>query len=225
MRDIFNYRPKLTREQFLSEGFAEHKVIQTFDVLRLCQQTHKKLKPPSSTTTTKKYQHRSKSSVHTLADTAGIGKFWQEKPPKTSHTNTAHNFHHVPIASSSPPLSTVSYPSPLTICGPLIDPHLDITPLSTPLKCVPSPQTVVDKHTLINNDTNSIQTTNPISENLNNLKDLNINEDHNPILSSCDSNKIASTQVNEENDHIPTVPVIDGISSDDSSVTSQQSFG
>ena len=37
LRDVFNYRPKLSKQQFLTTGFAERKVILTYDLLLLCQ--------------------------------------------------------------------------------------------------------------------------------------------------------------------------------------------
>ncbi len=43
MRDVFHYRPQLTREQFLSTGFTERKVLLTLDVLCFCQAKHGEL--------------------------------------------------------------------------------------------------------------------------------------------------------------------------------------
>ena len=43
LRDVFNYRPKLTKEQFLSVGFAERKVLMTRDVLLFCQAKNSEL--------------------------------------------------------------------------------------------------------------------------------------------------------------------------------------
>lgn len=43
LRDIFHYHPKLTKEQFLSVGFAERKVILTTQVLLLSQTKHLQL--------------------------------------------------------------------------------------------------------------------------------------------------------------------------------------
>jgi hypothetical protein len=40
LRDVFNYNPKLTREQFLADGYAERKVMLTCDFLLLCQAKH-----------------------------------------------------------------------------------------------------------------------------------------------------------------------------------------
>ena len=58
LRDVFNYRPKLTKEQFLSTGFAERKVLMTRDVLLFCQAKNAELVAhDSSTHTRKRYSH------------------------------------------------------------------------------------------------------------------------------------------------------------------------
>ena len=43
LRDAFNYQPKLTREKFLAEGYAERKVMLACDFLLLCQAKHTQL--------------------------------------------------------------------------------------------------------------------------------------------------------------------------------------
>ncbi len=43
LRDVFHYRPRLSKEQFLSVGFAEHKVIFATQILLLCQAKHQQL--------------------------------------------------------------------------------------------------------------------------------------------------------------------------------------
>jgi len=40
---VFHYHPQLTREQFLSTGFAERKILLTTDVLWFCQRKHREL--------------------------------------------------------------------------------------------------------------------------------------------------------------------------------------
>lgn len=50
LRDIFNYHPKLTREQFLAVGYAERKVMLTCDFLLLCQAKHTELTSASRRT-------------------------------------------------------------------------------------------------------------------------------------------------------------------------------
>ncbi|KAI6651992.1 hypothetical protein LOD99_4537 [Oopsacas minuta] len=44
LRDEFNYRPKITRLQFLTDSsFIERKILFTFDLLKLCQSKHRDL--------------------------------------------------------------------------------------------------------------------------------------------------------------------------------------
>lgn len=43
LRDVFHYHPRLSKEQFLSVGFAERKVILATQVLLLCQRKHQQL--------------------------------------------------------------------------------------------------------------------------------------------------------------------------------------
>ena len=54
LRDVFNYRPKLTKEQFLSTGFAERKVLLTRDVLLFCQAKNAELVARVTTESTRK---------------------------------------------------------------------------------------------------------------------------------------------------------------------------
>lgn len=48
MRDIFQYKPQLTREQFLAIGFAERKIIQVCEILKHCREKCLKLNPKGS---------------------------------------------------------------------------------------------------------------------------------------------------------------------------------
>ena len=143
MRDVFQYRPQLTKEQFLTTGFAERKIILTFDLLCLCQNTHVKLETPPkksySLGSVPKTKYPSTSSVHSLANTAGIGSVWQEKLPKTIISyKECHNLHLPP----SPPLTPFQNLSPTVITGPPLrpEPQLELTPLSTPVKSHPQRQ-------------------------------------------------------------------------------------
>lgn len=43
LRDVFHYVPVLTREQFLTKGFVERKIIMTTDILGLCETKHQQL--------------------------------------------------------------------------------------------------------------------------------------------------------------------------------------
>lgn len=54
LRDLFHYKPPITKEQFFNSGFVERKIIMCTDVLKLVQHKNKSLQPPkkASTTTT-----------------------------------------------------------------------------------------------------------------------------------------------------------------------------
>ena len=43
LRNLLHFQPKLTKEQFLSNGYAERKVILAHNLLCLCQARHKQL--------------------------------------------------------------------------------------------------------------------------------------------------------------------------------------
>ncbi|XP_022098965.1 centrosomal protein of 44 kDa-like isoform X2 [Acanthaster planci] len=43
LRDIFHYKPSITRQQFFSRGFAEHKIILVVDLIRMVKEKHKEL--------------------------------------------------------------------------------------------------------------------------------------------------------------------------------------
>lgn len=62
LRDAFSYRPKLTREQFLADGYAERKVMLTCDLLLLCQAKHSQL-----TSGSKKRSNRTSKRLELLA--------------------------------------------------------------------------------------------------------------------------------------------------------------
>ena len=62
LRDVFNYRPKLTKEQFLSAGFAERKVLMTRDILLFCQA--KNLELTNQTTSSSLMAKKRYSTTH-----------------------------------------------------------------------------------------------------------------------------------------------------------------
>lgn len=70
MRDVFNYRPQLTRDQFLSaDSYTERKIILVYDILIHCQRLHTQLRPindvkTSQPLTTTKRQERKKRDSH-----------------------------------------------------------------------------------------------------------------------------------------------------------------
>ena len=62
MRDSLHYRPQLTKDQFLSKGYAERKIMMTYDLLKLCQSMHCQLQP-NDTRKPKKTTHRQHSAA------------------------------------------------------------------------------------------------------------------------------------------------------------------
>ncbi|PFX16758.1 Centrosomal protein of 44 kDa [Stylophora pistillata] len=54
LRDEFGYKPQLTREQFLTIGFAERKIIFLCAILKLLREKHNELKPKGGTSEKKK---------------------------------------------------------------------------------------------------------------------------------------------------------------------------
>jgi hypothetical protein len=50
LRDEFNYKPSLNRDQFFSTGFAERKLIFISDLVRLCKELRDKLARSSGLT-------------------------------------------------------------------------------------------------------------------------------------------------------------------------------
>ena len=132
MRDVFQYRPKITRDQFLSIGFAECKVILTVDLLKHCQSKHDLLS--GSDRPNKKRHHvrqatnktmSSFATVHTVAASSGIGSVWQEKVSVISPKP------HLPLSPPASPLHSSFTSEGHTI---IPEPILELTPLSTPLK-------------------------------------------------------------------------------------------
>ena len=134
MRDVFEYRPQLSRDKFLSDGFAERKIILSCDVLHHCQRMHLKLTGTSKNSRPLTRGSRNKlitsTSVHTLSDSSGIGNYWQEK--KSSLVTLSQREDYIPPSPPQTPSLSPSIGLQL-----LTDPSLDITPLPTPLKIQP----------------------------------------------------------------------------------------
>ncbi|KAL4223091.1 Centrosomal protein of 44 kDa [Mactra antiquata] len=53
LRDVFAYKPSITKQQFFSKGFAERKVIMCADILQLVKVKEMELNPSASKTTMK----------------------------------------------------------------------------------------------------------------------------------------------------------------------------
>lgn len=54
LRDEFGYKPHVTKEQFLTIGFAERKIISLCDILKLLRGKHEEMNPKSSKSDKKK---------------------------------------------------------------------------------------------------------------------------------------------------------------------------
>ena len=134
MRDVFEYRSQLSRDKFLSDGFAERKIILSCDVLHHCQRMHLKLtgtsKNPRPLTRGPRNKLVSSTSVHTLSDSSGIGSYWQEKQSNLVTLSQREDY----IPPSPPQTPSLSPSVGLQL---LNDPSLDVTPLQTPLKYQP----------------------------------------------------------------------------------------
>ena len=137
MRDTLQYRPQLTKDQFLSPGFAERKVMMMYDLLQLCQSMHRQLQD-AKTSHKQKETSRKQSSL------------------LQNHTSKLH--HTVDILEVTPkntlvieetgPTILSPPPSPLKIPVPIV-PHdcslprgsteLLVTPISTPPRSMVEP--------------------------------------------------------------------------------------
>ena len=137
MRDTLQYRPQLTKDQFLSPGFAERKVMMMYDLLQLCQSMHRQLQD-AKTSHKRKETSRKQSSL------------------LQNHTSKLH--HTVDILEVTPkntlvieetgPTILSPPPSPLKIPVPIV-PHdcslprgsteLLVTPISTPPRSMVEP--------------------------------------------------------------------------------------
>ena len=53
LRDLFSYKPPITKDQFFSRGFAERKVIMCTEILQLVKDKAAELNPGAAKTTLK----------------------------------------------------------------------------------------------------------------------------------------------------------------------------
>lgn len=63
LRDVFHYKPPLTREKFLSIGYAERKIIELCDILKRCREKSAELNPKTSKTERKHVQSKGKNKI------------------------------------------------------------------------------------------------------------------------------------------------------------------
>ena len=87
MRDSLHYRPQLTKDQFLSKGFAERKIMMTYDLLKLCQSMHNQLQP-HDTRKPKKTTHHPQLVESTELQLSPISS------PLKSNVDTTNSPHH-----------------------------------------------------------------------------------------------------------------------------------
>ncbi|XP_019856325.1 PREDICTED: centrosomal protein of 44 kDa-like [Amphimedon queenslandica] len=183
MRDVFEYRPQLSRDKFLSDGFAERKIILSCDVLHHCQRMHLKLtgtsKNPRPLTRGPRNKLITSTSVHTLSDSAGIGNYWQEKQSSLVTLSRREDY----IPPSPPQTPSLSPSIGLQL---LTDPSLDITPLQTPLKYQPLAPLAARKEETQPREESDI--TGPVKEKEQELQ----------LRGSVQPNLITSTSSNEE---------------------------
>nr|XP_022324275.1 uncharacterized protein LOC111125095 [Crassostrea virginica] len=52
LRDLFHYKPPITKDQFFNSGFVERKIIMCTEVMKLIQQKNKSLQPPRKSNST-----------------------------------------------------------------------------------------------------------------------------------------------------------------------------
>ncbi|OWF54788.1 uncharacterized protein LOC110440478 isoform X2 [Mizuhopecten yessoensis] len=137
LRDLFSYKPLITKEQFFNTGFAERKIIMCSEVLRLVREKSLSLNPPKKMTTggaavsglvqlvsTKGSRPKSADpvSIEAPISTSGRGK-----RPKTV-TNTKY------VRVTSPPEVT----SAPQVVNELLQPH---RPQCHPVRHMTSPMT------------------------------------------------------------------------------------
>ena len=51
MRDMFSYKPLITKEQFFNAGFAERKIIMCAEVIQMIREKNRSLQPSKKPTT------------------------------------------------------------------------------------------------------------------------------------------------------------------------------
>ncbi|KAJ3048717.1 Centrosomal protein of 44 kDa, partial [Rhizophlyctis rosea] len=111
LRDEFNYRPRLTREQFFTVGFAEMKLIFLADLIRMCCVLESNLRrakgesgetrKPKSDNSTRPRTGSSKSSSYRNTSTKS-----KSKPPTRSNPTIIPRF----LPSKVAPVPTITPP-------------------------------------------------------------------------------------------------------------------
>ena len=122
LRELFHYYPKLTREQFLSSGYTERKLILSTDILRLCQAKHREL-----------------SSERQGDGTAAGGEKGRKRRSRGRRRQRTHVAQTTPIDNShvSDTVQQVS-----SVCSVAKDIHLPPSPPPSPRHATPPPAVI-----------------------------------------------------------------------------------
>ena len=169
VRDLFSFRPGLTKDQFFSNGYAEKKVIMCTDILTHVRNLHKKLAPkprvktapPSSMTSGVGYGVSSASVNHKIQSASAAGgataRTASMKPPDSSVTPQllVRNFNTDPEVEANPAPLPVRFQTPrhmsaqgdaalaLPIVRPTDAPELPAVPAAPYVHSVPHVRTAV----------------------------------------------------------------------------------
>ena len=123
LRELFHYYPKLTREQFLSSGYTERKLILTTDILHLCQAKHRELS----------------SEREEGGTAAGGGKARKRGRSRGRRRRRAHLAQTAAVADSQVSDTVQQVPS---VCSTVKDIHLPPSPPPSPRHITPSPAVI-----------------------------------------------------------------------------------
>ncbi|XP_037620856.1 centrosomal protein of 44 kDa [Sebastes umbrosus] len=93
LRDVFHYKPVLTKQQFLQWGFSQRKISVICDIINLVLQKHNQLKKPRVRCPASHKDDRGEAHpTLTDADTVSERPFVERhiENPSTFHTNSSH---------------------------------------------------------------------------------------------------------------------------------------
>ncbi|XP_052795755.1 uncharacterized protein LOC128228472 [Mya arenaria] len=139
LRDIFSYKPPLTKEQFFGKGFIERKVIMCTDILDLVKQKALQLNPASKKTSLKTGVRQ--SSAQTSRSSIGVPKS-KSLCGKVSPRIEERTSNSARIGRHNAPASTQSHAPQVVnelIASPDIEPrrHIShVSPQSVPVRHV-----------------------------------------------------------------------------------------
>ncbi|XP_005097170.1 uncharacterized protein LOC101850644 [Aplysia californica] len=84
LRDMFQHKPQVTRDQFFSPGFAERKVIMATEILRLVRSKYKPPKTSSAFRVTATKDHRPSSHPEKVRQEPRVPSSAKERPRKVA---------------------------------------------------------------------------------------------------------------------------------------------